>query len=80
MEFLMNKNMIAVQDEYVETVNAGFARWSHRKDGGHFSRIRRGAWHRAEKALSRIGYNASQISQIIKDADDMAILERNSNQ
>lgn len=71
-------SMIEIQDEYVEAVNAGFRRWSHRKYQGHFDRIRRGAWHRAEKALSRIGYNASQIGQIIKDADDMAILERNA--
>jgi hypothetical protein len=70
-------SLIAIQDEYIETVNAGIARWSHRKDGGHSQRISRGARHIAEKQLRKIGYtDQKQIDQIIQDARDMAVLER----
>jgi hypothetical protein len=74
------KTLIGIQEEYIETLNAGVARWSHRKDGGHSQRISRGARHAAEKSLRKIGYTDDrQITQIIQDARDMAILERNSD-
>lgn len=73
-----NMNMIAIQTEYIETVNSGYLRWSHRKDGGHFSRIKRGAYNRARKALLRTGYNEMMVTEIIGDAWDMAVLERNA--
>lgn len=68
--------LIGIQEEYIETVNAGISRWSHRKDGGHAGRIARGARHAAEKKLRRIGFTTEQIAQIIKDARDMAALIR----
>ena len=67
-----------IQEQYIETVNAGIARWSHRKNGGHADRVRRGAFHQAEKQLNRLGFNQDQIKQAIKDARDMAELERNA--
>jgi hypothetical protein len=67
--------LIAIQDRYVATVNAGRARWAHRPDGGHLSRIRRGARHTAEQALARLGYTPGQAAQAIADARDMAELE-----
>ena len=71
------KTMMEVQDQYVETVNLGTARWSHRRDGGHTSRIFAGARRKAEKQLRKLGFtNQRQIEQIIKDARDMASLER----
>jgi hypothetical protein len=70
--------LIQIQDRYVETVNAGIARWSHRKDGGHSDRIRRGAYHQAQKQLASIGFTSEQTEQAIKDARDMAELERNA--
>jgi len=72
----MFKNLIAIQEEYVETVNAGMARWAHRKDGGHAGRIRRGAHRKAIKSLLALGFTDQQISQLIKDAADMAALAR----
>jgi hypothetical protein len=80
-----NKNMIQIQDEFVATVNAGFSRWSHRKPwagrqaGGHFGRIWSGAYRKAAKALALWGFTDKQIREIIKDADDMAKLERNAD-
>ncbi len=81
------KSMITIQDEFVATVNAGFARWSHRKGtafqacGGHYSRIRGGAWKKAERELKKIGFtDPAQIKQIINDAEDMAKLERNAEE
>lgn len=74
-----------VVDEYVATVNAGFARWSHRKGtkyqacGGHYSRIRGGAYKKAVAGLKKLGYtDEGQIRQIMKDADDLVLLERNA--
>lgn len=68
--------LIQVQEQYIETVNAGLARWSHRKDGGHSSRISRGAYHKAQKQLATLGFTQEQTEQAIKDARDMAELER----
>jgi hypothetical protein len=70
--------LIQVQEQYVDTVNAGLARWAHRKDGGHSSRICRGAYHKAQKQLLSLGFTQPQIEQAIKDARDMAELERNA--
>jgi hypothetical protein len=70
--------LIAVQDQYVEAINSGFARWS---DKGHFPRISRGARHTAEKQLRRIGFtDEKQIRQVIKDAFEMAALIRNADE
>jgi hypothetical protein len=73
------KTLIGIQDEYVETVNAAISRWSHRRDGGHSSRTRRAARRKAEKALGRLQFTEAQIAAAIKDARDMAELERNAN-
>jgi hypothetical protein len=71
------QTLIGIQEEYIETLNAGMARWSHRKDGGHSHRIARGARHAAEKQLRKIGFtDEKQIAQVIQDARDMATLER----
>ena len=70
------KTLIQIQEEYIETINLGMQRWSHRKDGGHMSRISRGARHTAEKELRKLGYPEKQIAQILQDARDMAALER----
>jgi hypothetical protein len=71
--------LITIQDEYIETINLGIERWSHRKDGGHASRIARGARTVATKRLNRIGFtDQRQIDQILRDARDMAALIRNS--
>jgi hypothetical protein len=72
------QTLTEIQDEYIATVNAGLARWSHRKDGGHSSRILRGAYHKAKRELHRLGMDAEQIKNAIRDARDMAELERNA--
>jgi hypothetical protein len=70
------KNLITIQAEYVETINAGVARWSQRKHGGHADRIRRGAYRKAGQALSRLGLTPEQVQAALKDANDMAVLQR----
>lgn len=70
------KTLIGIQEEYVATVNAGIARWAHRKDGGHAGRIMRGARRRAEGELRRLGFTDSQVAAAIGDARDMAALLR----
>jgi len=69
-------NMIQIQDELIESLNAGFARWAHRKNGGHSRRVRRGALRTAEKKLQKLGYEQAQIDQILRDAEDVAKLNR----
>ena len=76
--------LIEIQEQYIATLNAGIRRWSHRKGirgcgtgiGGHADRIARGAYTKAEKQLVRLGYTHPQIHQIIRDAWDVAELER----
>lgn len=75
------QTLIGIQQEYIETLNAGIARWSHRKLGGHSSRISRGARHTAEKQLRKLGFaDQKQIDQIVRDARDVAELERNADE
>lgn len=74
------ETLIGIQDEYVETLNAGIARWAHRKDGGHSHRIARGARHLAEKKLRRLGFNEKQIGEAIQQARDVASLVRNADE
>ena len=59
-------NLISVQDEYIATINAGIARWSHRKNGGHIHRILRGAKHKATKQLLKLGYSQEVIGVLIQ--------------
>ena len=70
------KNMIDIQQEYIDTVSAGMDRWSHRRRGGHSYRIRRGAYRKAYQALVRWGHTDEQAKQIIRDAHDVLLLER----
>lgn len=71
-------SLISIQQEYIETVNAGLARWSHRKNGGHSGRVRAGARHKMVRELARLGFDDPQIAAAIKDASDMLTLERAS--
>ena len=78
--------LTSIQDDYIATINAGIDRWAHRPKaygiaGGHSNRILRGARHKAEERLRRIGFTEQpQIDQILKDARDMAALLRNSRE
>jgi hypothetical protein len=83
----MPRSLIQIQDEFIETVNAGIARWSHRHDrkyprliGGHADRIVAGAGRRARKELRTLGFTEPQIDAAIRDASDMAELRRRSEQ
>lgn len=70
------KNLIEIQQEYMDTVSGGMDRWSHRRDGGHSGRIRGGAFKRAHKALTKWGFTDKQARQVIQDAHDQMLLER----
>ena len=77
----MPQTIISIQQQYIDTVNAGHARWSHRPNGGHIRRIQRGAWSRADTALRKLGFTEqSEISGIIAQARDIAELERNCDE
>ncbi len=70
------KSLVAIQEEYMETVSLGMDRWSHRRDGGHINRIQRGARKTAEKKLKKWGFCDEDVEQIIQQAKDMLALER----
>lgn len=72
-------SLIEVQQEYIDTVNAGILRWLHRRGGGHCHRITRGATNKLEAALMTHGFTPAQTRAAIKDARDMAELERNTD-
>ena len=81
------QTLIAIQEQYVETLNVGIERWAHRPKtpysvgGGHADRIARGARHKAEKQLRRLGHtDQTQITSILNDARDMAALLRNARE
>lgn len=74
------RNLIQIQQEYMDTVSGGMDRWAHRRDGGHSHRIRGGAWRKAMKALLAWGYTEQQARQIIRDAHDVMTLERDAKE
>ncbi len=77
----MPQTIISIQQQFIDTVNAGHTRWSHRPNGGHIRRIQRGAWNRAATALRKLGYtDQSDIAGIISQARDVAELERNADE
>jgi hypothetical protein len=77
-------NLVQIQDRFVERVNAAYARWSHSKRldhqrcGGHYDRSHRGAYREAMRDLLKWGFTPEQARAAIKDASDMADLERNT--
>jgi len=70
------KSLIEIQQAYIDAVNAGAARWAHRRDGGHMPRIARGARRRLERALTGLGFTPEGVAEALKQARDMAELER----
>jgi hypothetical protein len=81
-----NNTLIGIQDEYVETVNAGIARWGHCRKayagdlGGHANRIAGGAARAARKRLAALGFTTEQIALALQDARDMAALIRRAKE
>ena len=78
------RNLVQIQDRFVERVNAAYSRWSHRKRldhqrcGGHYGRSRSAAYREAMRDLLKWGFTPEQARAAIKDASDMADLERNA--
>ena len=78
------QTLIGIQDEYVETVNAGIARWSHARKhysgdlGGHANRVANGARRVATKKLTKLGFSKEQGDVVLKDAWEMASLIRHA--
>lgn len=64
----MNKTIIDLQQEYVDSVNACST--------SHVGRVRSGAAKRLVLAMHKQGLEYEQIAQSFKDADDMMLLER----
>lgn len=76
------KTVIAIQDEFIATLVSAAAKWGHRPCtwnssgiGGHYPRIRRGAWHKAQREFAKLGFDAQATEKMIGDAQDMAHLE-----
>lgn len=68
--------LIGLQQEYIDNVNSAKARWAHRKDGGHSRRTIGAAHKRLRNRLTTLGFSQMQIDAAIKDARDIAELER----
>lgn len=73
----------AAQEEFTATINAGYARWEHRKRPGHslnmmghYGRIYGGARKKLAAHLRRFGVKEAQIPVLIQDAVDVAELQR----
>lgn len=70
------RNIIQIQEEYMETVNGGMDRWSHHRDGGHAGRIRSAAHKKALSAFLKIGFDPQVAEKMVRDAHDLLLLER----
>ncbi len=65
--------MIGIQETYVsEQLRAD----SVTRRYGHQTKARRAAYRKIQSSLEELGYSAQGIAIIIKDADDMVVLER----
>ena len=80
------KTLIGVQQDYIDTVNSAVDRWAHRPKpayqlaGGHAHRTIWRAHQTLEAELVKLGVtDKAQIRQIIKDAADVAEMERLAN-
>lgn len=74
------KSITQIQDAFIEKVNVGYQRWKHRKDGGHMSRIRRGAWNTAYKQFRKLGFDDGHAKILIEEAEDIAKLQREAEE
>jgi hypothetical protein len=79
--------VIEIQDRYIERINVAWSRWEHRRrpgdynNFGHFGRARRASNRQAAKDLRKLGYTDEKIiGAIIKDAWDVADLQRNTEE
>ena len=70
--------MIQIQDDLIHRLLVARAKQGPRSAGIMYSRTRRAAYAEAAKRLARLGYSEAQANQIIKDAHDMYLLERNT--
>lgn len=70
------RTLIGIQQQYIDTINAGMARWAHRTGGGHSARIARGARRELRRELRGLGFTDEQITRALDDARDMAALQR----
>jgi len=77
---MRHHTLISVQVDYVDRVNRAFARWSHRKGGGQSRRTFNGARRELERRLATLGLTPDQIKSAVIDAQDMALLERLSEE
>lgn len=75
--------IIDIQDELIAKIEASADKWgveSHlnvaRYPHGHYGRTRRAAKRLARRKLSDLGIGAADIDVIIKDAIDVAELQR----
>ena len=78
-------NTQQITDRYVETVNAAWSRWSHRRGfsgrpGGHYDRTWGKARKQAAEALRQWEYSEEQIRQALRDMDEVAKLERDATE
>lgn len=62
--------MIEIQESYMAKVMACTT--------GHIHRVKRGAHKAARLTLEQMGYTTAQAMQIIRDAQDMVILEQST--
>jgi hypothetical protein len=78
------KTLTFLQQEYIDTVNAGIARWSHARKayptdlGGHANRIAGGAARKLKKELKKLGFDDVSCLIAVQDAWEVAKLERNA--
>jgi hypothetical protein len=71
-------NMIAIQQAYITRVALAHAKQGKRSAGLMFARTKSAARKDGIRDLIKLGYTESQANMIMKDANDMFILERDA--
>ncbi|MCK1671099.1 hypothetical protein [Bradyrhizobium sp. 150] len=71
-------NMIAIQQEFITRVARAYAKRGKRSAGLMFARTKSAARKYGIRDLIKLGYTESQANMIMKDANDMFILERDA--
>jgi hypothetical protein len=69
-QYVIETIVAFLQQEYIDTVNAGIARWSHARRG-HATR-------KLKKELKKLGFDDASCLIAVQDARDVAKLERNA--
>jgi hypothetical protein len=70
--------IIDIQQAYIDRLLRAYAKIGPRSCGARFARSKRAARNEAIRAFTKLGFNETETRQLVVDAYDMFILERDA--